>query len=249
MNKRWWLLGLLGLLILLFYVFDLQRVFSLNALKASHDTLRQVYEDKPLYIIGIYSVTYIVMAALSLPGATVMTLAGGAMFGIWVGVPVVLISATIGATLAFWVARYILRDTVQRRFGDRLETINNGLERDGAFYLFSLRLVPAFPFFLINLLMGLTKIRSRTFFWASLIGMFAGSSVYVNAGTHLASITSLSDILSPDLIISFTLLAIFPWLARWGLGLVKTRRLYARWPKPETFDRNLIVIGAGARVW
>ncbi|MCB1984662.1 MAG: FAD-dependent oxidoreductase [Burkholderiales bacterium] len=246
MNKRWLLIGTLVLLIVLFSAFDLQRFFSLDALKASHDALKEAYDNEPLYIISVYSVTYIVMAALSLPGATVMTLAGGAMFGIWVGVPVVLISATIGATLAFWVSRYILRDTVQSRFGDRLETINNGLERDGAFYLFSLRLVPAFPFFLINLLMGLTRISSRTFFWASLIGMFAGSSVYVNAGTQLASISSLSDILSPALIISFVLLAIFPWLARWGLGRVKTRRLYARWPKPETFDRNLVVIGAGA---
>ena len=245
-NKRWLLIGLLALLIILFYAFDLHRYFSLDALKDSHDTLQQAYENEPLYIITIYSLTYIVMAALSLPGAAVMSLAGGAMFGLWVGVPVVLISATIGATLAFWAARYVLRDTVQRRFGDRLETINNGLARDGAFYLFSLRLVPAFPFFLINLLMGLTAIRSRTFFWASLIGMFAGSAVYVNAGTQLASINSLSDILSAGLILSFILLAVFPWLARWGMGLVRTRRLYARWPRPETFDRNLVVIGAGA---
>ncbi|MCB1947989.1 bifunctional TVP38/TMEM64 family protein/FAD-dependent oxidoreductase [Nitrosomonas sp.] len=246
MNKRWWLLCLLGLLLILFFVFGLHRHFSLDILKASHDELLQAYGDEPLYVIGIYSIIYIVMAALSLPGATVMTLAGGAMFGLWVAVPVVLISATIGATLAFWVARYILRDTVQRRFGDRLEAIHNGLERDGAFYLFSLRLVPAFPFFLINLLMGLTRIRSSTYFWASLVGMSPGSMVYVNAGTQLASIDSLSDILSPALILSFLLLAAFPWLARWGIGMVKRRRLYARWPKPETFDRNLVVIGAGA---
>lgn len=246
MKKRWWVLILVGLLIGLFFAFDLNRFFSLDVLKDSHDALQQAYQDDPFYIIGIYSITYIVMAALSLPGATIMTLAGGAMFGLWVGVPVVLISATIGATLAFWVARYVLRDSVQSRFGDRLETINNGLERDGAFYLFSLRLVPAVPFFLLNLLMGLTKIRSSTFFWATLVGMFAGSSVYVNAGTQLAAITSLSDILSPTLIASFVLLAIFPWLARWGIRLVKTRRLYARWPKPTQFDRNLIVIGGGA---
>lgn len=246
MKKRWWVLILVGLLIGLFFAFDLNRFFSLDVLKDRHDALQQAYQDDPFYIIGIYSITYIVMAALSLPGATIMTLAGGAMFGLWVGVPVVLISATIGATLAFWVARYVLRDSVQSRFGDRLETINNGLERDGAFYLFSLRLVPAVPFFLLNLLMGLTKIRSSTFFWATLVGMFAGSSVYVNAGTQLAAITSLSDILSPTLIASFVLLAIFPWLARWGIRLVKTRRLYARWPKPTQFDRNLIVIGGGA---
>ena len=246
MNKRGLLISLLVLLIILFFAFDLQRYFSLDVLKASHDTLKQAYQDEPFFIIGIYSLSYIVMAALSLPGAAIMTLAGGAMFGLWVGVPVVLISATIGATLAFWVARYVLRDTVQRRFGDRLETINKGLARDGAFYLFSLRLVPAFPFFLINLVMGLTAIRSSTFFWASLVGMFAGSSVYVNAGTQLAAINSISDIVSPALILSFLLLAIFPWFARWGIGLIKTHRLYARWFKPEKFDRNLVVIGAGA---
>lgn len=246
MKRRWWILVLLGLLVGLFFIFDLGRFLSLEVLKERHDELQQAYQSEPLLVIGIYSLTYIVMAALSLPGATIMTLAGGAMFGLWVGVPVVLVSATIGATLAFWVARYILRDTVQRRFGDRLATINDGLERDGAFYLFSLRLVPVFPFFLINLLMGLTTIRSSIFFWASIIGMFAGSTVYVNAGTQLAAITSLSDIASPALIASFVLLATFPWLARWGIGIVKTRRLYARWTKPTHFDRNLVVIGAGA---
>ncbi len=246
MKNRWWILVLLGLLMGLFFVFDLERFFSLEALKESHNDLQQAYQEQPFLVIGIYSLTYIVMAALSLPGATVMTLAGGAMFGIGVGVPVIIISATMGATLAFWAARYVLRDTVQRRFGDRLKTLNEGLERDGAFYLFSLRLVPAFPFFLINLLMGLTSIRSVTFFWASLVGMLAGTTVYVNAGIQLAAITHLSDILSPVLIGSFVLLAAFPWLARWGISMVKTRRLYARWTKPAQFDRNLVVIGAGA---
>lgn len=230
----------------LFFFLDLGRFFNLEALKESHNDLQQAYQEQPFLVIGIYSLTYIIMAALSLPGATVMTLAGGAMFGIWVGVPVVIISATIGATLAFWAARYVLRDAIQRRFGDRLKAINEGLERDGVFYLFSLRLVPAFPFFLINLLMGLTAIRSATFFWTSLVGMLAGTAVYVNSGTQLAAITHLSDILSPVLIGSFVLLAAFPWLARWGIGMVKTRRLYARWTKPAQFDRNLMVIGAGA---
>lgn len=246
MKQRWWLLILLGLAIGLFYAFDLQHYFTLEALKASHEELLRTYQDNPFLTIGIYSAAYIVMAALSLPGATVMSLAGGAMFGLWIGVPVVLVSATIGATLAFWVARYILRDTVERRYGDRLVTINKGLERDGAFYLFSLRLVPAFPFFLINILMGLTTIRSITFFQVSLIGMLAGTTVYVNAGTQLAAISSLSDILSPALVGSFLLLAIFPWLARWGIGVAKTHQLYARWTKPDRFDRNLVVIGAGA---
>ncbi len=246
MNKRWWLLGFLLMLIGLFYIFDLGRFFSLDTLKASHDELTQLYQEQPLQIISLYALIYIVMAALSLPGAAVMSLAGGAMLGFWVGVPVVLISATLGATLAFLAARYLFRDIVQRRFGDRLEAIDRGLERDGAFYLFSLRMVPAFPFFLINLLMGLTAIRVSTFFWVSLIGMLAGSAVYVNAGTQLAAITSLSDILSPTLIGSFLLLAIFPWLARWVIDISRRRRLYARWSKPTHFDRNLVVIGAGA---
>lgn len=246
MNKRWWLLGFILGLIGLFFAFDLGRFFSLEALKASHDALMQAYQEQPIQVISLYAVTYIIMAALSLPGATVMSLAGGAVFGFWIGVPVVLISATVGATFAFLAARYLFRDVVQRRFGDRLEAINRGLERDGAFYLFSLRLVAAFPFFLINLLMGLTVIRVSAFFWASLIGMLAGSAVYVNAGTQLAAISSLSDILSPALIGSFLLLAVFPWLARWVIGIVKQRRLYARWPRPAQFDRNLVVIGAGA---
>lgn len=246
MKHRWWVLILFGLLFGLFFVFDLGRFFTLEALKDQHEALQQSYRAEPLFVIGMYVAAYIVMAALSLPGATVMTLAGGAIFGLGIGVPVVLVSATIGATLAFWAARYVLRDAVQRRFGDRLETINKGLERDGVFYLFSLRLVPVFPFFLINLLMGLTAFRSTTFFWVSLSGMLAGTTVYVNAGTQLAAITHSSDVMSPGLIISFAVLAFFPWLARWGIERIKIRRLYARWPKPAHFDRNLIVIGAGA---
>ncbi len=246
MRHRWWVVILLGLLMVLFFVFDLGRFLTLEMLKVQHEALQQAYQAEPLFVISVFSAIYIVMAALSFPGATVMTLAGGAMFGLWVGVPVVLVSATIGATLAFWIARYVLRGTVQRRFGDRLGTINKGLERDGVFYLFSFRLAPIFPFFLINLLMGLTTLPSMTYFWVSLVGMFAGTAVYVNAGTQLAAITQMSDVMSPALIISFTALALFPWLARWAIGLIKARRLYARWPKPAHFDRNLIVIGAGA---
>ncbi|MEK7303187.1 MAG: FAD-dependent oxidoreductase, partial [Pseudomonadota bacterium] len=246
MKHRWWVLILFGLLFGSFFVFDLGHFFTLEALKDQHEALQQSYRAEPLFVIGMYVAAYIVMAALSLPGATVMTLAGGAIFGLGIGVPVVLVSATIGATLAFWAARYVLRDAVQRRFGDRLETINKGLERDGVFYLFSLRLVPVFPFFLINLLMGLTTLRSTTFFWVSLAGMLVGTTVYVNAGTQLAAITHSSDVMSPGLIISFVVLAFFPWLARWGIERIKIHWLYARWPKPAHFDRNLIVIGAGA---
>ena len=244
--KHWWLLVLLVLLAGVFFGFDLGRFLSLEMLKDSRDGLRRTYEAQPFHIVSLYAATYILIAALSLPGAAVMTLAGGAIFGLWVGVPVALISASIGATLAFWMSRYVFRDAVRHRFGDHLEIINAGIRRDGAMYLFTLRLVPLFPFFIINLLMGLTAISSATFFWASLFGMLAGTIIYTNAGTQLAAITSLSDILSPALIGSLILLAVFPWLARWAVASLRRERIQSRWPKPRRFDRNLIVIGAGA---
>ncbi|MDN5751924.1 MAG: FAD-dependent oxidoreductase [Nitrosospira sp.] len=247
--KHWWLLVLLVLLAGLFFALDLERFLSLETLKSSRDALQQAYRARPLQVIGLYAAIYIAITSLSLPGATLMTLAGGAIFGLWVGVPVAVVSASIGATVAFWTARYLFRDAVHRRFGDRMATVNAGIDRDGAFYLFSLRLAPIFPFFVINLLMGLTAIRTRTFFWVSLSGMLAGTAVYVNAGTQLAELTSLSGILSPSLIGSFILLAAFPWLARWGLARIKERRVREHWPgssRPSRFDRNLVVIGAGA---
>ena len=244
--KHWWLFILLMMLAGSFFAFDLGHFLSLEALKSSRDELQQAYRARPLQTIGLYAAVYIVIASLSLPGATVMTLAGGAIFGLGVGAPAAVISAAVGATVAFWVARYVLRDAVHRRFGDRMAVINAGIEHDGAFYLFSLRLVPVFPFFVINLLMGLTAIRTRTFFWVSLLGMLPATIIYVNAGTQLGALTTLSDILSPALIGSFALLAAFPWLARWGLAHIKDRAVHARWRKPHRYDRNLVVIGAGA---
>lgn len=246
MKHRGLLLVVLGILIALFFAFDLGRYFSLEALKASRDGLVQTYAARPLLVLAAYSLTYIAMAALSLPGAAVMTLAGGAIFGLGTGIVVVVFSATIGATLAFLAARFVLRDAVQRKFGDKLDAINQGMEKDGAFYLFTLRLVPAIPFFLINLLMGLTPIRTATYFWVSLVGMLAGTAVYVNAGTQIAALDSLSGILSPALIGSFVLLAVFPWIGRFIVARVRRRRVYARWSRPRRFDRNLVVIGAGA---
>ncbi|SDA17066.1 Pyruvate/2-oxoglutarate dehydrogenase complex, dihydrolipoamide dehydrogenase (E3) component [Nitrosospira sp. Nsp18] len=247
--KHWWLLVLLVLLIILFLAFDLGRFFSLETLKSGRDELQQAYQARPLQMMGLYAGIYIVIAALSLPGAGVMTLAGGAIFGVWVGIPLAVISASIGATVALWMARYVFREFVQQRFSDRMTAIDAGIKRDGAFYLFTLRLVPVFPFFIINLLMGLTAIPAGTFFWISLLGMLPGTAIYVNAGTQLASITSLSDIFSPALIGSFALLAIFPWLARWAVERVRMRgagNIHARWTKPIRFDRNLVVIGAGS---
>src|SRR5690606_16687621 len=175
-----------------------------------------------------------------------MTLAAGALFGFGWGLLLVSFAASIGATLAFLASRYLLREWVQQRFGARLGTINQGMRRDGAFYLFTLRLIPVVPFFAVNLLMGLTSVPAATFYAVSQIGMLAGTAVYVNAGTQLAAIDSLSGILSAPLVLSFVLLGIFPWIARWIVGLVRRRRVYARFRKPRRFDRNLIVIGAGA---
>jgi pyruvate/2-oxoglutarate dehydrogenase complex dihydrolipoamide dehydrogenase (E3) component/uncharacterized membrane protein YdjX (TVP38/TMEM64 family) len=244
--KHWWLLILLVVLAGLFFAFDLERFLSFESLKSSRDELQQAYQARPLQTIGLYVAIYIVIASLSLPGATVMTLAGGAIFGLWVGIPAAVISASIGATVAFWTARYLFRDSVRQHFGDRMAAINAGIERDGAFYLFTLRLVPIFPFFVINLLMGLTAIRAGTFFWVSLLGMLPATTIYVNAGTQLGALTSLSDILSPPLIGSLALLAAFPWLARWAVARIRARGVQARWRKPSRFDRNLVVIGAGA---
>lgn len=175
-----------------------------------------------------------------------MTLAAGAFFGVFWGLLIVSFASSIGASLAFLVSRFIFRDSIQRRFGERLKMINEGVEREGAFYLFTLRLVPVFPFFLINLLMGLTSIKVTTFYWVSQLGMLLGTLVYVNAGTQLATLDSLANILSPSILLSLALLGVFPLLAKRIMALVKQRRVYRGWNKPKNFDRNLIVIGAGA---
>lgn len=244
--KRIVLLALVAALLVAFFAFDLGRFFTLETLKASQEQFAAQYAAMPYLVMGAYFVIYVVVTALSLPGAAVMTLAGGALFGLATGTLLVSFASSLGATLAFLVARFVLRDTVQNRFGNRLAAINAGIEKDGAFYLFTLRLVPAFPFFVINLLMGLTPIRTRTFYWVSQIGMLAGTLVYVNAGTQLAHIDSLAGILSPGLLASFALLGVFPLIAKKIVAMAQARKVYANWPKPKRFDRNLVVIGAGA---
>ncbi len=219
---------------------------DLQYLKAQQDTIETYRDTRPLLTAGVYFAIYLVVTAFSLPGAAVMTLAGGAIFGLLWGTVVVSFASTIGATLAFLLSRYLLRDIVQLRFGDKLKAVNAGIEKDGAFYLFTLRLVPIFPFFVINLVMGLTPLATRTFYWVSQVGMLAGTIVYVNAGTQLARIESLDGILSPGLIASFTLLGVFPLIARKVVDGVKARRVYARWQKPQRFDRNVVVIGGGS---
>ncbi len=229
-----------------FFVFDLDRWLTLEGMQAGLGQFETWRQARPILLAGGYFLIYVIVTALSLPGAAVMTLAGGALFGLGWGLLLVSFASSLGATLAFLVSRYLLRDAVQRRFGDRLRAINEGVEKDGAFYLFTLRLVPVFPFFLINLLMGLTPIRAGTFYWVSQLGMLAGTAVYVNAGTQLAALQTLSGILSPALLGSFALLGVFPLLARKAVALVRARRVYAKFVRPRRFDRNLIVIGAGA---
>ncbi|MFZ2653119.1 MAG: FAD-dependent oxidoreductase [Burkholderiaceae bacterium] len=235
-------------LVATFFAFDLGHFLSLEYLKQRQADFSALYAQRPLLVIGAYALIYIVVFALALPVGAVMTLAGGALFGIWIGVLVVSFASSIGAALALLASRYVLADSVRARFGNRLREVDKGVDKDGAFYLFTLRLIPAIPPAAINLLFGLTKMRTWTFYWVSQLGMLAGTIVYVNAGTQLGKLESLRGILSPGLIASFVLLGVFPLLAKRIVDTVQSRKVYARWAaqKPKTFDRNLIVIGAGA---
>jgi len=249
MNKKKLIVLLLVLAgIAAFFAFDLGRVFSLAYVKGAQGDLAALYAARPLAVIGGYFAIYVAVTALSLPGAAVLTLLGGAVFGLWAGTLIVSFASSLGATLAFLVSRYLLRDTIAKRFGKLLADIDRGVEREGAFYLFTLRLVPLFPFFVINLVMGLTKMKAGTFYLVSQVGMLAGTAVYVNAGTQLARIESLAGIVSPGLLGSFVLLGLFPLIAKKIVDAVKARRVYARWAgrKPASFERNMVVIGAGA---
>jgi pyruvate/2-oxoglutarate dehydrogenase complex dihydrolipoamide dehydrogenase (E3) component/uncharacterized membrane protein YdjX (TVP38/TMEM64 family) len=231
-----------------FFVFDLSRFFSLAYIKESQQSFSALYNERPVFITAVFFAMYVAITALSLPGAAIMTLAAGASFGLVWGTVVVSFASTLGATLAMLIARYVLRDSIEKRFGAKLADVNKGMDKEGAFYLFTLRLLPLIPFFMLNVLMGLTKMKTLTFFWVSQLGMLAGTIAYVNAGTEIAKIDSLRSILSPGLIGSFVLLGLFPLLMKKVLDFFKKRKVYARWSsvKPKTFDRNLIVIGAGA---
>jgi pyruvate/2-oxoglutarate dehydrogenase complex dihydrolipoamide dehydrogenase (E3) component/uncharacterized membrane protein YdjX (TVP38/TMEM64 family) len=244
--KKIGLVLLVVLLVAAFFLFDLGQYLNLEYLKSKHADLLAWRDSSPIQAALVFFLVYVVVTAVSLPGAAVMTLAIGAIFGLFWGTILVSFASTLGATLAFMLARFVLRDMVQRRFGDRLGALNSGVEKDGAFYLFGLRLVPIFPFFIINLLMALTPIRTWTFAWVSQIGMLAGTIVYVNAGTQLAKIDSLSGILSPGLLFSFVLLGVFPLIAKKVLDVVKARRVLEDFPKPAKFDRNIVVIGGGS---
>ena len=225
--------------VFLFKILGLGQYLTLDYLKASQDKFSQLYGENRLAVIAGYMAIYIAVTALSLPGAAVMTLAGGAMFGFWIGLVVVSFASTIGATLACFVARFLLRDWVQNKFGEKMSTINTGIEKEGAFYLFSLRLVPIFPFFVINLTMGMTTMKLLTFYWVSQIGMLPGTMVYVNAGKELGQIESLSGILSPGLIISFIILGLFPITVKKLLYYYKKKTGKLRPEEKETFNGKI----------
>jgi pyruvate/2-oxoglutarate dehydrogenase complex dihydrolipoamide dehydrogenase (E3) component/uncharacterized membrane protein YdjX (TVP38/TMEM64 family) len=224
-----------------FFVFDLKQYFSIEYFQSQRAAIEAYTQANPIQASLAYFALYVAVTGLSLPGAAILTLVGGAIFGLVWGVVLVSFASTIGATLAFLASRYVLRDWVQDRFGDKLKPINDGVAREGAFYLFALRLVPAFPFFVINLVMGLTPIRTWTFYWVSQLGMFAGTIVYVYAGTQLGQFK-----LSAGLVAAFVLLGIFPLIAKKVLDGLKARKVYAKWPRPASYDRNMVVIGAGS---
>ena len=219
------LLLVVAVLVAAFFVFDLNQLLTLDGLKTSMDRFEALREQSPVRVALVFFVIYVVVTALSLPGATLMSLAAGALFGLAGGTLLVSFASSIGATLAFLASRFLFRDVIQSRFGQRLKAINDGMARDGPMYLFTLRLVPLFPFFLVNLLMGLTPIRTFSYYWISQLGMLAGTLVYINAGTELAKVSSLSGIVSPGLVFSFVLLGVFPVVAKKFINFLQARRV------------------------
>ena len=244
--KRLLIIAALAALVATYFFFGLGDYLTVEGIKQVAGDVGAYYERNPAQVIAGFFLVYVAVAAASLPGAAVMTLAAGALFGVLVGTIIVSFASTLGATLAFLASRYVLRDGIEARFGERLRTVNQGLERDGAFYLFTIRMIPLFPFFVVNLVMGLTRIGTWTFAWVSQVGMLLGTIVYVNAGTQLARIDSLSGIASPAVLASFALLGIAPWFAKAIIGWIKRRKVYAGFNRPKSFDRNLVVIGAGS---
>lgn len=244
--KRIGLIGLIAVILISFFYFDLSQYLTLEYIKAQQQQVDQYYADNQALTIAGYFIIYILVTGASLPGAAILTLAGGAIFGLLTGLIIISFASTIGASLAFLVSRYLFRESIQQKFGDSLKSVNAGIDKDGAFYLFALRLVPVFPFFVINLVMGLTPIKLKTFYWVSQVGMLAGTIVYVNAGTQLAQIDSASGILSPALIASFVLLGLLPLIGKKIIALLNSRKALAGFKKPDHFDTNLVVIGGGS---
>ena len=224
-KKKILLVCIVAIIVFLFFAFDLQKYLTLDNLKSSKATFISYSEDNPLLVVGSFFLIYVLTTAFSLPGAVWLTLAGGALFGLFAGTVIVSFASTIGATLAMLIARFLLQDWVQSRFSRQIQTINSGINKDGGFYLFTLRLLPVVPFFVINFGMGLTPLSTATFFWVSQLGMLPGTLVYINAGSELGKIHSIGDILSPTLIGSFVLLGIFPLLVKKLMSIIEAIRI------------------------
>ena len=249
MNKKIKQILILLLLLGIFFTakaYGVSEYLNFEYLKLQKESLLSTYNENQFLFISIYFLVYVISVAVSIPGATIFTLAAGAIFGVVLGTVLVSFASTLGATLSFLFSRYLLRDSVQKKFGSSMESINKGLEQDGTFYLLSLRLIPAFPFFLINLLMGLSRISAIQFFWVSQIGMLPGTLVYVNAGTQIATLNSTKDILSPTLLLSFIALGLLPLFAKIIVNKIKINKIYTNYNKPKFYDYNLVVLGAGA---
>ncbi len=249
MNKKIKQILILLLLLGIFFTaraYGVSDYLNFEYLKLQKESLLSTYNENQFLFISIYFLVYVISVAVSIPGATIFTLAAGAIFGVVLGTVLVSFASTLGATLSFLFSRYLLRDSVQKKFGSSMESINKGLEQDGTFYLLSLRLIPAFPFFLINLLMGLSRISALQFFWVSQIGMLPGTLVYVNAGTQIATLNSTKDILSPALLLSFVALGLLPLFAKIIVNKIKINKIYTNYNKPKSYDYNLVVLGAGA---
>ena len=244
--SRWIALVVVASLIGAFFQYDLGNYLTLENIKSEQEALRGLVDTNPAEFIAGYFFIYVAVTALSIPGAAVMTLVAGALFGLWWGLLIVSFASTIGATLAMVIARWLFKQEVESRFKNQIMTINKGIEKDGAFYLFTLRLVPAFPFFAINLAMALTSMNVITFFLVSQVGMLAGTFVFINAGTELAQVSNPSDVLSAELLMSFALLGVFPLLAKWFVDWINAQRVYSGFEKPKSFDADMVVIGAGS---
>lgn len=238
--------SIIALLFFLYLFFDVGAYFQLDYLVQKKDFLQELVSENLFLSSVTFMLLYIAITAVSLPGAAIMTVAAGTIFGIVIGVVYVSFASTIGATLAFIISRYLFRDYIKKHFTDYIKTINKGLEKEGVFYLFTLRLVPLFPFFVINMVMGMTDFRIRTFYWVSQLGMLPGTIVYVNAGVQLGELESMADILSPELVLSFVLLGVFPYIASKIVRKIRRHRMKSGFSKPRKFDRNLVVIGAGS---
>ncbi len=240
------LIALFAAILFIFFTSGLHQELTLEAFKAKQADFIQLFNQHPVFVACFYFVLYLTIAALSLPGAALLTIVGGALFGFWLGLLLASFASTIGATLAFLMSRFLLREWVQNKFGTRLKSINQGMKQEGAFYLFALRLVPIFPFFIVNVIMGLMPIRTLTFYLVSQAGMLAGTAVYINFGKQIGQINSLSGLISFEILASFALLGLFPLIAKKILNAWYLKQLNQPFTKPKQFDRNLIVIGAGS---